>query len=59
MAVINKPPRAAENIKKQLCAKFKEFGLKITATANLKIIDFLECFRSREGSPWRVPEEDG
>lgn len=42
LAVINKPPRAAESIKKKLCEKFKQLDLEITSEANLRVTDFLD-----------------
>ena len=35
--------RQVEIIKKKICAIFGEYGLKITAEANLKIVDFLDA----------------
>lgn len=41
-AINNKPPKAAKYIRKQLCVRFKKFGLIIAASANLTVIDFLD-----------------
>ena len=37
-----KRPQQVENIKKQLCQIFRNFGLKISVEANKKIVDFLD-----------------
>ena len=42
LAIIHKPPRAAENTKKKLCEKFRQFDLQITANANATVVDFLD-----------------
>ena len=42
LAIVHKPPRAAENMKKKLCEKFRQFGLQITANANATVVDFLD-----------------
>ena len=59
LAVTNKPPRAAEKIKKELCEKFKTFGLQITANANIKVLDFLDVtfdLNSKSYKPYSKPE---
>ena len=58
MCVIHKPPRETENIKKKLSAKFKELGLEITATANQKVVDFLDVnlnLETKEHRPFKKP----
>ncbi len=58
LAVINKPPRAAENLKKKLCEKFTQLGLRITAEANAKIVDFLDItldLTKKEFKPYSKP----
>ena len=42
LAVTEKTPRETEQIKKKMCAIFKENKLKITIEANLKVINFLD-----------------
>jgi hypothetical protein len=42
LAVVTKPPAAAEKLKKKLCEEFKKLGLQITATANTTTTDFLD-----------------
>jgi hypothetical protein len=42
LAVVQKPPSETERIKKKLCGKFRELGLKITVTANVTNTDFLD-----------------
>ena len=41
LAVVHSPPRAAENIKKKLCKKFREFGLQ-KANANTIVVNILD-----------------
>ena len=36
------PPQETENVKKQLCEKFIQLGLQITADANTNVTDFLD-----------------
>ena len=36
------PAREVETIKKQVCEKFRQLGLQITADANVKTVDFLD-----------------
>ena len=51
-------PRQSELIKKIICAIFGEHGLKITADANLKTVDFLDAtFSPEKGtySPYNKP----
>ncbi len=40
--ISNKSPREVELIKKDLCAIFRKYGLKITIEANKKCVDFLD-----------------
>ena len=42
LGVMNASARVIENVKKDLCAIFNQFGLKITIEANMKIINFLD-----------------
>ena len=42
LLMTNKPARATENIKKNICEIFKEIGLKITIEANKNSVDFLD-----------------
>ena len=42
LAITNRTPRNADNIKKEICKIFKENGLSITAGANKKVVDFLD-----------------
>ena len=42
LAASGATPQQVENIKKAICAKFKELGLKITIEANLKKVQFLD-----------------
>lgn len=42
LGAIRGTPREVEQTKKKLCAVFREFGLSITVSANLKIVDFLD-----------------
>ena len=58
LAIINKPPAIAERIKKKLCEKFKEFDLKITASANSTVTDFLDVtfdLKKQEYKPYTKP----
>ena len=51
-------PRQAELIKKKICAIFSEQGLKITAEANMKTVDFLNVTLNLEDgtySPFNKP----
>ena len=42
LAAVELRPRLAELTKKKICRIFKEHGLNITATANLKSVNFLD-----------------
>ena len=42
LGVMNASARVIENVKKDLCAIFNQFGLKISIEANMKIINFLD-----------------
>ena len=42
LAVFNEPPRAIEQIKKNICEIFKSNGLRITIEANKRIVNFLD-----------------
>ncbi len=42
LGISNKSPREVELIKKDLCATFRKYGLKITIEANKKCVDFLD-----------------
>ncbi len=42
LGISNKSPREVELIKKDLCAIFRKYGLKITIEANKKCVDFLD-----------------
>jgi hypothetical protein len=42
LAVLNESPQKIEKIKKDICATFKEYDLKITIEANKKIVNFLD-----------------
>ena len=42
LAITNKPPRAVENMKKEMCRIFKDNGLNIKIGANKKVVDFLD-----------------
>ena len=42
LAITKKPPRAVENMKKEMCRIFKDNGLNITIDANKKVVDFLD-----------------
>ena len=42
LGVMNASARVIENVKKDLCSIFNQFGLKITIEANMKIINFLD-----------------
>ena len=42
LAVANSTPRVIENIKKDICCIFNNYGLRITIEANKKIITFLD-----------------
>ena len=42
LCVVRLTNRQSENLKKQLCQIFQQFGLKITIEANKKIVDFLD-----------------
>ena len=58
LAIVHKPPRAAENIKKKLCEKFKQIGLQITANANSTVVDFLDVtfdLNKKETRPYSKP----
>ncbi|GFR78813.1 inositol hexakisphosphate and diphosphoinositol-pentakisphosphate kinase 2 [Elysia marginata] len=58
LAVTNKSPQQTENIKKQMCAIFKDNGLNITIQANQKIVDFLDVtFNLHTGlhKPYKKP----
>lgn len=57
-AVIHKPARAAETIKKKLCEKFRKIGLQVTASANSTVVDFLDVtfdLNSKEHKPFSKP----
>ena len=42
LGVINGTAREIDNTKKNICALFKDIGLKITIEANLKVVNFLD-----------------
>ncbi len=42
LGISNRSPREVELIKKDLCAIFRKYGLKITIEANKKCVDFLD-----------------
>ena len=42
LGIFQESPRETENIKKNICKLFPENGLKITAEANKKVINFLD-----------------
>ena len=42
LAIEHETSQNAQKIKKELCKKFREIGLKITANANVTITDFLD-----------------
>ena len=42
LGIVSSTPRQVELIKKDLCAIFKQYGLKITIEANRKIVNFLD-----------------
>jgi len=53
--------RLADRMRKDLCAQFLEFGLKITAEVNHQVVNFLDItFNLREESyrPYRKPNND-
>lgn len=58
LAIIDKSPSVSERIKKKLCQKFKDLGLKITATSNQRITDFLDVtfdLDKKEYRPYSKP----
>ena len=58
LAIVHAPPRIAESMKKNLCRKFKEIGLQITANANTTITDFLDVtldLNKKEYKPYSKP----
>ena len=58
LALCDKTPRQAENIKKEICKIFKESNLKITIKADLKIVDFLDFtmdLKTGEHKPYTKP----
>ncbi len=58
LAIIHKPPKTAEIIKKKLCEKFRQLGLQITANANITIVDFLDItfnLNKKEFGPYSKP----
>lgn len=42
LAITTKPPQQAERIKKEICKVFRNHGLRITISANKKVVDFLD-----------------
>ena len=42
LGIINGNPRAIENTKKDICALFKKYNLRVTIEANLSVVDFLD-----------------
>ena len=60
LAITNKPPRAVENMKKEMCQIFKDNGLNIMIDANKKVVDFLDItLNHRTGSykPYKKPND--
>ncbi len=58
LAIIHKPPRAAENLKKKLCEKFHQLRLRITANTNATVVDFLDItfdLSKKEYRPYSKP----
>ena len=58
LAIIHKNARDAENTKKELCRKFQDFGLEITAETNTTTIDFLDVtldVKTKEYRPFTKP----
>ena len=59
LAVINKPPKKAVAIKKELCEKFRQLGLQITADANKTVVDFFRDvtfdLKKKEYRPYTKP----
>ena len=56
----NSTNRQLENIKKQLCSIFKQEGLSITVTANMKGVNFLDVtldLRSGLYKPYNKPND--
>ena len=56
LAITNKPPRAVENMKKEMCRIFKDNGLNITIDANKKVVDFLDL-RTGNYKPYKKPND--
>ncbi len=57
----NKPERLADKTRKELHKCFEQFGLKITAKANLHVVNFLDVtFHLNNGKfkPYRKPNDD-
>ena len=53
LAAVKLRPRLAELAKKKICRIFKEHGLSITATANLKSVNFLDVNFNLESGLYR------
>ena len=53
LGVTSSAPRQVEAIKKKICSIFGEYGLKITAEANLKTVDFLDVILDLENESFR------
>ena len=53
--------RLADKARKDLCAIFKKFGLRITAEVNHQVVNFLDItlnLRDEEYLPYRKPNND-
>ena len=60
LAITNKPPRAVENMKKEMCRIFKDNGLNITIDANKRVVDFLDItldLRTGNYKPYKKPND--
>ena len=60
LAITNKPPRAVENMKKEMCRIFKDNGLNITIKANKKVVDFVIItldLRTGNYKPYKKPND--
>ena len=58
LAVVHLNPRDSENLKKDLCALFEKYGLKITADTNTGTVDFLDVtlnIRTKAYKPFTKP----
>ena len=58
LAIVHMSPQEAENTKKQLCEKFNQYVLQITANANETVVDYLDMtfdIQRKEYKPYTKP----